>query len=421
MSRESDIKALKHLKDEISEMESLMGIADEELEKYKKCENELNNTKFVFKPLPTNQEKTLRAQFKQAWKTRMENTNPFRIIFLVLYSLAVLAFTVVLALDFFHNSCNIIRQPHQYTQMPEQALMALLPLVFGGSIAVLPWCFLSWDNLFGFTKGTLITCGISGVVFAVACDWTSSMHLLLVYIGCGVAGIVISFVIHLICLILSKIPMYGPKKQAQLKAAKQSDRDNAQENIQKEIRDKADWDAWWATRQEELKGQLNHHANMANAAAAKAKEHLAVYESIDILAEDEKNTEVANWLLYFIETHRADSIKEALHEYDNMLQNKKMLELEAMKLQLEITKAEKENADRQHQLDMQRRHQLEMEAQAARTAASQASIAASTAAMRDSMDRMRRDAAFNASLAADTQEQIAADMAAIRRNNYYNS
>lgn len=130
---------------------------------------------------------------------------------------------------------------------------------------------------------------------------------------------------------------------------------------------------------------------------------------------------VANWLLYFIETHRADSIKEALHEYDNMLQNKKMLELEAMKLQLEITKAEKENADRQHQLDMQRRHQLEMEAQAARTAASQASIAASTAAMRDSMDRMRRDAAFNASLAADTQEQIAADMAFIRRNNYYNS
>lgn len=153
----------------------------------------------------------------------------------------------------------------------------------------------------------------------------------------------------------------------------------------------------------------------------KAKAYLASAEASDVLAESDKNTEIIDCLIHLIESRRADSIKEVLHEYDSMEQNKKLLEIEAIKANLEIEKAKKENADRAHEMEMNRRHQIEMEAQARRSADMQSQIAANTAAAAASAERMRREAASAAADAAATQARVASDVSAIYRNEYYNS
>ncbi len=106
----------------------------------------------------------------------------------------------------------------------------------------------------------------------------------------------------------------------------------------------------------------------ADACTHVIQNHTEKLNSMGALHADEKNLEVINWLIYFMETHRADSIKEALHEYDKALVNQQLFMLEQQKLELQRAKAANEQADRQRQLEMEaerqemdRRHQFEVE------------------------------------------------------------
>lgn len=67
---------------------------------------------------------------------------------------------------------------------------------------------------------------------------------------------------------------------------------------------------------------------------------------MDYLCEDDKNLQTIDMLIRFIETRRADSIKEALQEYDKLLVNKQMLELEKQKVEAELKRAALEHDDR---------------------------------------------------------------------------
>ena len=60
MSRKSDIVALTELRDMIAETRTMINMSNSELEKYEAGEKELTGSKFVFQPLPTNQEETAR-------------------------------------------------------------------------------------------------------------------------------------------------------------------------------------------------------------------------------------------------------------------------------------------------------------------------------------------------------------------------
>ena len=73
----------------------------------------------------------------------------------------------------------------------------------------------------------------------------------------------------------------------------------------------------------------------------------------DCLGEDEKNIQVVEMLIYFIESRRADSIKEALHEYDKAKANQQMIELEEKRLAMQKTQMEKEARDREKMLQLQ--------------------------------------------------------------------
>ncbi len=423
MSRENDIKALKQLKNDMMEADAFAELANEEWEVARQIKTELDSAKFVFKPLPTNNEETARAGFKKAWKEFFSNTGKFKAVFLGLYSLAMLAFAVMLFIDAYKNKGFIFSSPHHWDEPVELILTGLIAAAFPIITAIFSWIHIvSADSRGAFLKTMLIALGVSGVLFAVACDWTNSMHLLFIDLGTLVAAILICFVIQLIFFIISKLPpVYTGKQRAVLVAEKQKDIDNAELNKVNEPKEKEEWEIWWAQRKPELKETALDHISRGDAAMEKAKAHLAKAEASDILGEGEKSSEVIDLLINFIESRRADNIKEALHEYDKMEQNKKLLEIEAIKVNLEIEKAKKENADRQHEMEMNRRHQIEMEAQARRNADMQSQIAANTAAAAASAERMRKDAASAAADAAATQARVAADVSAIYRNEYYNS
>ena len=67
---------------------------------------------------------------------------------------------------------------------------------------------------------------------------------------------------------------------------------------------------------------------------------------------DEKQLNIIDSLIYFIETCRADSIKEALHEYDKMVANQQLLELQRQHNKLEKQRIANKAADRKKQLQL---------------------------------------------------------------------
>lgn len=82
---------------------------------------------------------------------------------------------------------------------------------------------------------------------------------------------------------------------------------------------------------------------------------------MDAICEDDKDLQIVDLLIRFIETRRADSIKEALHEYDKLMANQQLLELEKKKLEAELMRINQEKSAQKKALEEQRRHQSEME------------------------------------------------------------
>lgn len=423
MSRERDIKALKQLKYDMLEADAFAELAKEEWDKSKAIKNEMDNTKFVFNPLPTNNEENARVGFKRDWKAFFSNTVKFRAIFLSLYSIAMLVFAVMLFIGIYKNNGFIFNAQHQWNEPVELILTGIIAAAFPIITAIFSWIhIIPSDSRGSFFKTMLIMLIVSAVLFGVVCDWTNSLHLLFIDLATLIATLIISLIIHLLFFIISKLPpIYTGKQKAVLVTAKQTDINNAQLNEVNEVKEREEWEAWWAQRKPELREIGLDHISRGDAAMEKAKAHLASAEASDILGANEKDPETIDYLIHFIESRRADNIKEALHEYDTMKQNKKLLEIEAIKANIEIEKAKKENADRQYEMEMNRRHQIEMEAQARRNADMQSQIAANTAAAAASAERMRKDAAAAAADAAATQARVASDVSAIYRNEYYNS
>lgn len=425
MSREKDIKALQQLKTDLNEAEAYAELANKEWEIARQIKAEMDNTKFEFKPLPTNAEEKAKASFKQGWVNFFSKTGKFKAVFLVLYSLAMAALAVLMFIAAYKNNgyMGLLHAPHKWDETPELVLTGIIMAAFPLIAAALPWAHVLGDDIRSeFTTVGVVALGISGLLFAIGCSWTNSILWLPNILIALVAAVLICFVIQLIFFIISKLPpIYTAKQTAELAAAKQQDAENAELNRVNEPKEKEEWEKWWAVRKPELRETGLTHISKGDIAMEKAKQHLAAAEESDIIGRDEKDSQIIDCLIHFLETRRADNIKEALHEYDNMKQNQKLLEIEAMKVQVEIEKAKKEDADRQRQMELNRMHQLEMEAQARRNADMQAQIAANTAAAAASAERMRKEAAAAADYAAEQGARIASTVDTIYRNEYYNN
>lgn len=422
MSRESDIKALKKLKDDLNNTNAFADLAKEEWDKANELKAQRDNTKFVFKPLPTNNEETTKANIKDAWQKFFTGYRKFKAVFLGLYTVAMVIFGVRLFMDVYKDTCTIFNQPQGWDDPAEFLLSAIAAAVFTILATALPWVHVvSGGHRGAFLTPLLIAFGIAGIIFSGVCDKADSMGVLFAIVGIVIAAILACFVIQLIAYIISKLPpVLSGKQKAAVAAAKQLDIDNAKANEVNEPKERAEWEAWWEQEENKLIEIGLDHIARGDVAMEKAKAHLAAAEANDIIGNTEKDAEIIDCLIQFIESHRADNVKEALHEYDTMKHNQKMLEVEVIKAQVEIEKAMKEDADRQYEMEMARRHQIEMEAQARRSADLQSQIAANTAATAAATERARKDANAAAADAAATQARVAADVAALYRTEYYN-
>ena len=170
-------------------------------------------------------------------------------------------------------------------------------------------------------------------------------------------------------------PKLSAEQIAALKMASVADEKAKAENIEiREIAEKK-WQEEQILRNQEIDSRLASLAKEYQEQRQVLDEHLKKLDGMDYLCEDEKKLQVIELLIRLIETHRADTIKEALQEYDKLLMNKQLLEIEKKKLEAALQKAAFEHADRVQQMEAQKRHDFEMRCIAADSARSREKIA----------------------------------------------
>lgn len=95
---------------------------------------------------------------------------------------------------------------------------------------------------------------------------------------------------------------------------------------------------------------------------------MQTFAEMDCLSEKDKTLGVIDCLIYFIETHRADSVKEALQEYDKAVRANQAAMFEQQRINL----LNKQIKIQQQQLEMQEAHNKQV-VSAVQNAAAQAS------------------------------------------------
>jgi len=185
-------------------------------------------------------------------------------------------------------------------------------------------------------------------------------YLILAVAATGVAVIILA-IVKVVNSYFLENPILGAKKLQALEEAKKLDADNEEANrVSKEQAE-----AKAKARREERLVEIEEELEELQIELNRSKEDLAAHwefiDNSDILGPDEKSLQTVQMLMYFIESRRADSIKEALHEYDKAKMNEKLLKYEEQRNELERQKIENERIDREQRLKLERQHAKEME------------------------------------------------------------
>ena len=185
------------------------------------------------------------------------------------------------------------------------------------------------------------------------------------YLILAVAATAIALIVLTIAKLINSYflenPVMGAKKLEALEQAKKLDADNEEANRINKEQAEAKAKARREERLVEIEEELEELQIELNRSREDLAAHWEFIDNSDILGPDEKSLQVVQILMYFIESRRADSIKEALHEYDKAKMNEKLLKYEEQRNELERQKIENERIDREQRLKLERQHQKEME------------------------------------------------------------
>ena len=197
-----------------------------------------------------------------------------------------------------------------------------------------------------------------GMVSDIISVWKD--YLILAVVATVIAVIILA-IVKVVNSYFLENPVLGAKKLQALEEAKKLDADNEAANMaskeQAEAKEKARREERLVEIEEELE-ELKTELNRSREDLAANWEYI---EKSDIIGSDEKSLQTVQMLIYFIESRRADSIKEALHEYDKAKMNEKLLKYEEQRNELERQKIENERVDREKKLKLEQQHQKEME------------------------------------------------------------
>lgn len=191
------------------------------------------------------------------------------------------------------------------------------------------------------------------IVYATFCVQYGGWKYMAYMMGSAVVAVLLIYIANFVMSIVRKHPVFTGKKASKLEEARQLDESNALKNQTNKSKVDAQWEKDREKRLKDIDELLPQLQQELAEAKSEFNEKVSEIEENDCLGEDEKSIQIIQMLIYFIESRRADSIKEALHEYDKAMTNKQMVELEEKRLAMQKSQMEREASDRKKLIKLQ--------------------------------------------------------------------
>lgn len=362
MSRETALKELKDIRQEI------VGIheAYDECQYYGKKVQNLKNEKenptgpnFSLKPDDTAEQ--LKNRFLAENQKHFETDYPGVLAVKIIHAIIQVLILAFMALDGYSDLGVIANNPDNTLSLVvfHFLVVAVIVALFFAHESII------YDFVLG-SGGLRIFLCISAAILLLLFDFaafilTNGWLYAILAVACVAAALIAIGVISVVNRLKAKNPPLTRSQKKEYDIACQKDELAKKENAVIRADAKAEWDKKRAARLPELEREMADNVDRFNDAMKKAKIHLDRLSAMDALCEDDKNLQIVDMLIRFIETRRADSIKEALQEYDKLMANQQLLEIEKKKLEAELIRINQEKASQEKMLEEQRRHQADME------------------------------------------------------------
>lgn len=204
------------------------------------------------------------------------------------------------------------------------------------------------------------------IPFIILLNKANSAYIILIPIISAILAAVCSVIAKKLAVKNADKPHYTPKQRAELANAAKKDNEIKEKNRAAEsaARDKHERElpAIIDGKKRVLAQKVDELHGLAN----DLKAHLKTFSEMDALTGDDKSLQTVDCLIYFMETRRADSIKEALHEYDKTAAANQLAALERQRVEL----LQKQVRLQQEQMARQDEHNRKVESTIRAAAAS---------------------------------------------------
>lgn len=380
MSREEALQQLQEIRQEIlaiyTEMDACRQIQEgvEKLQKEKECPAKVSLTL-----QPENTADRLKLRFEQENQQRAANNRtPARIIQSVNAAVLVIV-CVVLGVDIFGHKGIVI--PPDVLPKLDELTTAGEAMLFGAhallSLAGVLIPLLGTRRRYG-RKWPIIGAVVTFITlccYAVMIGMVKAELYAWLMLGSIALTLAALGLLKLLRKRAAKAPMLTKEQKREWEEARRADEQAKAVNVRAREEAESRSKAAWEQRQPEIDRELRQQAEAFNRSRERIDAHMKRLETMDALCEDDKNLQTVELLIRFIKTRRADSVKEALQEYDKLMANRQLMKIEQQKVQAELRRTAQEHADRMQQLEAERRHRSEMEYLARDSAQSRAKIA----------------------------------------------
>lgn len=362
MSRETALKELKDIRQEIVGIHEAYDECQYYGKKVQNLKNEKENpTGPNFSLKPDNTAEQLKNRFLAENQKHFEADYPGVLAVKIIHAIIQVLILAFMALDGYSDLGVIANNPDHTL-----SLVVFHFLV----VAVIVALFFAHESIiFDFVLGSgglrIFLC-ISAAILLLLFDFaafilTNGWLYAILTVACVAAALIAIGVISVFNRLKAKNPPLTRSQKKEYDIACQKDELARKENAVIRADAKTEWDKKRAARLPELEREMADNVDRFNDAMKKAKIHLDRLSAMDALCEDDKNLQIVDMLIRFIDTRRADSIKEALQEYDKLMANQQLLEIEKKKLEAELIRINQEKASQEKMLEEQRRHQADME------------------------------------------------------------
>ena len=352
MSRETDLAVLNGMKQKILSIYEIVDRCKNTQSEYTQLQAERENNTRPALGLPRPDKKsTLEKEYTDRWRQSHLNSSRIQLLCIILGAALILIYIVLLGFDCFGGT-NFFINFESLNQKTTAEKIVILSVEFGFRI-IMPVALAALPPLIFFLQEAkpIIIVSIIALFFTIISYFIDGAFALIPLIPFALTMACCAF-IPMIRKAMAKHPVFTAQQKHKLADAEQEDRDIIADNKRKNEQADREWAEKRAKRLPELDREQGRLVKQLEQLKTELDEENAALEAMKGLSRDEKKLETIESLIYFIDTCRADSIKEALHEYDKMVANQQLLELQRQRNKLEEQRIANEAADRKKQLQL---------------------------------------------------------------------